>query len=83
MPQTLNHTSSFTVTHAALLTSSKISVRLNGEETGYPDSALLWFVELHGTFVFFGPQGRTVTAHIGYQVFDPTTGDLIMFGGMG
>lgn len=83
MPRMHNPTGSFTVTRAALLTSSAISARLHGEETGYPDSALLWFVEVHGTFVFFGPQGRTVTAHIGYQVFDPTTGDLVMFGGMG
>lgn len=83
MPRMHNPTGSFTVTRAELLTSSAISARLHGEETGYPDSALLWFVEVHGTFVFFGPQGRTVTAHIGYQVFDPTTGDLVMFGGKG
>jgi hypothetical protein len=83
MPRTLNATSPFTVTHAELLTSLAISARLHGEQTGYPNNATLWFVQMHGTFVFPGPGGHTVTSHIGYQVFDPTTGNLVMFGGMG
>lgn len=83
MPGTLNHTSSITVTRAVLLTSSVISAYLHDEQTGYPDSESLWFVEIRGTFVFSGPPGQTVTSHIGYQVFDPTTGNLVMFGGMG
>lgn len=83
MPATINRPSSITITRAELLTSSTISARLHDEQTGYPNEALLWFVEIRGTFVFSGPPGQTVTSHTGYQVFDPTSGNLVMFGGMG
>lgn len=83
MPRTLGPARAFTVTHAELLTSTEISTRLHGEQTGYPDNAMLWFVDLRRTFTFSGPHNTVVTAHIGYQVFDPTTGNLVMFGGMG
>lgn len=83
MPRTLGPAHSITVTRADLLTSSEISARLHGEQTGYPDNATLWFVEIHGTFVFPAYHGQVVTSHIGYQVFDPITGNLVMFGSMG
>ena len=35
------------------------------------------------TGCFPGPQGQTVSTHISYQVFDPTTGNMVMFGSLG
>lgn len=83
MPRTIGPAHAITVTRAELLTSSIISARLHGERTGYSDNATLWFVEIHGTFVFPAYHGQVVTSHIGYQVFDPITGNLVMFGSMG
>jgi hypothetical protein len=82
MPHTLGPSHTFAVTDAELLTSAQISTRLHGESTGYADNALLWFVEMQGTFVFPGLSGD-VQAKLGYQIFDPTTGNLIMFGSLG
>jgi hypothetical protein len=67
------------VTSAELLTSQQISTVLDGETTGFPDDHALWFVQVSGTFVFPGGKG---TSHHGYEVFDPSTGNLVMFGGM-
>lgn len=83
MPRVLTQAQSVKVTRAELLTSSEISVLLHGEPTGYPDDAMLWFVEMNGTFVFPANLGQTITSHVGYQVFDPITGNLVMYGGMG
>ncbi len=83
MPRTLGPRNPITDVHAELLTSAQISARLHDESTGYPASAQLWFVQMHGTFVFPGPpDGKSVTAHIGYQFFDPVSGNLLMFGGI-
>lgn len=84
MPHTLGPSPTLTVTFAELLTSAEISARLHGASTGYASNALLWFVEMRGTFVFPGPpHSHVVQAHVGYQIFDPTTGNLIMYGGLG
>jgi hypothetical protein len=39
---------------------------------------------MRGTFVFPGPpNGKSVTAHVGYQVFDPASGNIVLLGGLG
>lgn len=83
MPRTLGPLGPITDVRAELLTSAEISVRLHGASTGFADGTLLWFVQMRGTFVFPAARGQTVTAHIGYQIFDPVTGNIVMFGGLG
>lgn len=84
MPRTLGPRHPVTGVQAQLLTSAQISARLRGESTGDPDSTVLWFVQMHGTFVFPGPPGEpAITAHLGYEVFDPASGNILMFGGLG
>ena len=84
MPRTLGRRNPVTDIHPELLTAAQISTHLHGESIGYPNNTVLWFVELRGEFVFPGPPGgQSITAHLGYQVFDPVTGDLIMFGSLG
>jgi len=83
MPRTVGPRSPMTDIHATLLTSAQISTLLKGENTGFADNTLLWFVEMRGTFVFPGPANEpSVIAHVGYQIFDPVTGDRVMFGGL-
>ncbi len=79
LPHTLPGSSLSAVTSAKLLTSKEISNLLHGEETGLPDSKLLWYVTMQGTFILPTYNG-SVTAHRGYEVFDPDTGNLIMCG---
>lgn len=83
MPRTLGPRSLPQVIRADLLRSDAISALLRGESTGFPATQLLWFVEVKGTFVFPGPRGSVLTNHLGYEVFQPETGNLVMFGGLG
>lgn len=84
MPRTLSPSTNSAVTSASLLTSAEISNLLHGESTGFPDGKQLWFVQVRGIFVFPGPPGTLpLVAHLGYEVFDPDTGNLLMFGGLG
>lgn len=66
-----------------LISSKKVSMLLHGEQTGYTDSVLLWYVTLHGRFLFSAVAKRIMTSHISYEVFDSITGRLIMFGSVG
>ncbi|MBV9259408.1 MAG: hypothetical protein JO215_15435 [Ktedonobacteraceae bacterium] len=63
---------------AELLTSQQISKLLAGESTGFSKDHALWFVEVTGSFNF---PGKGLSRR-GYEVFDPSTGNLVMFGGM-
>jgi hypothetical protein len=69
-----------TVAQITFMTSGALSVQLNGESIGRPDTALVCYAELHGVFSFPGPATNT-TAHTAYEVFDAQTGNLIMVGG--
>lgn len=58
--------------------------------TGLPDDTLVCFVELQGTFIFAGPavpsadhpQRQQVSFTLGFEVFDATTGNLLIEGGI-
>jgi hypothetical protein len=89
MPRTLSGSRVDYVISVDLLTSGQISNLLHGEQTGLPEAKKLWFVTLKGVFFFPGPSSaqsgkvRSLPAcHIGYEVFDPDTGNLYMFGGL-
>jgi hypothetical protein len=71
---------SFNVMHVTFLTSHALSIQLHGESIGRPDTALVCYVELQGTFIFAGAKGP-MTAHEAYEVFDAQTGSLILTGG--
>jgi hypothetical protein len=59
-----------------------VSLLLQGEDAGFPDDALLCYVELHGDFTFLVPQSVVMRYHRGYEVFDARTGNLVMAGGL-
>lgn len=63
------------------LTNQEVSMLLGGESVGTSDNTLLCYVELQGTFTFYGPRGAQVTYHIGIEVFDAHTGNLLITGG--
>jgi hypothetical protein len=65
-----------------LLPNDQIEKLLDGEETGFPSTKLLWLVKLQGSFTFAGPQGSSMTAPFGVLIIDPATGNLIMEGGL-
>jgi len=69
-----------TVIQATFMTSAALSAQLDGESIGRPDTALVCYVKLQGTFLFMGPKGP-LTTHIAYEVFDAETGNLILAGG--
>lgn len=82
MPHNLASGSSFAIMSVTFMTSREVVARLQGEATGLPDTTLLCFVELQGTFVFAGPQGTTGAFQHGYEVFDAHTGNILMWGGL-
>jgi|GEM_PF-2526573 hypothetical protein len=67
------------VTSAEFLTSSEVSARLN-VSTGQPPGALLCLVTSQGSFRVAGPAGAIRTGTVGYQVFDASTGNLLLEG---
>jgi hypothetical protein len=67
---------------AEFMSSSEVSSRLNGATTGFPDDYTLCVVELQGPFSFAGPAGATAVYPRGVLVFDATTGNLVIAGGM-
>jgi hypothetical protein len=67
---------------AEFMTSSEASSRLNGVTTGFPDAYMLCLVELQGPFTFTGPVGATAVYPRGVLVFDATTGNLVITGGL-
>jgi len=70
------------ITKILFESSLEVSKQLKGESTGFPDDAILCYVEFQGTFSFAGPSGKAVTYQTGYEVFDSQTGNLVMSGGM-
>lgn len=69
------------IIQAAFLPSQDISKRLNGESMDVPDGTILCYVELHGTFTFYGPSNIKVTYSTGVEIFDIHTGNLLVAGG--
>ncbi len=69
------------IVQVAFLASQEVSKRLKGESLGVPDGTLLCYVELHGTFTFYGPSHTKVTYSTGVEVFDIHTGNLLVAGG--
>jgi len=82
MPRMSAPAQPFVVTRAELVRSDVITTLLHGEIIGTPDDQLLWYVEVNGTFTASGPSDAPVlTFHHGVWVFDPTTGNLLLYGG--
>ena len=71
-----------TTVNVQILTSLQVTTLLKGESTGLPDQTLLYYVDLHGTFTFAGPDNISATYLHGYEVFDAHTGNLVMWGGL-
>lgn len=65
------------------LSAQEVSKLLNGESTGQPDSTPLCYVQIHGEYQYASPDGHTVVFHAGFEVFDATTGNLLMAGALG
>lgn len=66
-----------TVANVQFMSSSAASVRLRGEQTGLADNRLVAVAEVRGNFTFASPLTHGV-AHRAFEVFDGTTGNLIM-----
>lgn len=81
VPEALVTGSKPSIVKAAFLSSQEISKLLKGEDMGVPDGTLLCYVELHGTFTFYGPRKSSVTYHTAVEVFDVHTGNLLIAGG--
>jgi hypothetical protein len=64
------------------MTSKAASALLAGEPTGLGDDQLVAIAEVHGTFTFTTPQTQG-TAHRAFEVFDGTTGNLLMLSVLG
>lgn len=72
------------VIKSEFITAQEASTLLQGEYIGRPDNALVCYVELQGPFHTVGPlpPGATnPTLSTGYEVFDASTGNLLMYGG--
>jgi hypothetical protein len=71
----------------AFITSKEVNRFINRQNTGIPDNYLLCFALLTGPFTFSGPptdkgQSSTGTYAQAYEVFDATTGNLLMGGAL-
>jgi hypothetical protein len=71
-----------TISRAEFMSSKQVSELLNGTRTGFPDDYMLCYVELAGAFTFSGPMGATRTYQRGFEVFDASTGNRLMVGGL-
>jgi hypothetical protein len=70
-----------TITTAEFITSKELSERWHGVTAAFPDSYPLCYVELQGSFTFFGPPGSKVTYNKEVLVFDAHSGNLVITGG--
>lgn len=72
-----------TITQSEFLLSKQVTHLLGGEPTEMPDNAPLAYVELSGDFVFPGVANNPLLRFKNaFEVFDATTGALIMEGGL-
>jgi hypothetical protein len=68
------------------LTARKLKDVMQGKNTGLPDDLAVCYVELNGTFTFYGPpapnssRGTVLTFHTAFRVFDAKTGNLMLTG---
>jgi len=72
------------VLQATLMTAQQASALMHGEWPGRPSTAPVIFVELQGPFIMevtAPPEYKLPIAQKGQELFDATTGDLIVFGG--
>lgn len=79
---------SITAINVQFITSKAVNKIIARQGSGIPDNYLLCFVTLTGTFTFPGPpesNGRSSsgTYRQAYEVFDATTGNLLMGGALG
>ncbi len=70
-----------TVDSAKLLTSAQIANELQGEQTGFAPDHVFWFLRVSGQFAAEFNHQAGVYSH-GVIVIDPTTGNLVMDGGL-
>lgn len=73
------------ISKIAFVTSKQASALAQGEAIGLPDSAIVCYVELQGPFILTNmaslpPGAKVPTVQKGEEVFDATTGNLLMWG---
>ena len=70
------------------LTAGKVIPMLEGRNAHLPDDLPVCYVEVHGTFTYYGPasprspRGTSSTYHNAFLVFDARTGNIILSGGL-
>lgn len=75
-----------TVTDVEFITASAASAKLHGESIGLPDTAMVIFVKVHGSFTFTamslppGIKGGPPHVNDAVEVFDAATGNLLLAG---
>ena len=79
--------SSHSVGQVSFITSKQVNDFLHRQNTHIPDNYLLCFVTFYGAFIFSGPpvpkgKAATITYQSAFEVFDATTGNLLMGGGL-
>jgi hypothetical protein len=60
---------------------SRAAASLLDEPTGLPDTELVYYVVLRGTFSFAAEHGSDLAYSRGFEVFDAHTGNLLVWGG--
>ncbi len=75
-----------TVLQITLMSAKQAKALLKGESTDRPDTAMVFYVQLQGPFVLSMPTPpgiKPITVQKGEELFDATTGNLILFGSSG
>lgn len=80
VPQAVNPQLPPTIAQILFLKSRDVVTLLHGEPTGFPDDTMLCYVELQGQFNYSGP-GQTYIFPKSIEVFDATTGNLVLVRG--
>ena len=70
-----------------LMSAKQAKALLKGESTDRPDTAMVFYVQLAGPFVLSGiptpPGVKPITVQRAEELFDATTGNLILYGSAG
>lgn len=81
LPRNQGSATSIQVDNLEFLSSSDVSARLAGVQTGMAGNARLGFATLRGEFLLTGPSGtKTARFTRAYAAFDAASGNLLMVG---
>ena len=75
-----------TILAVTLMPAKQAKALLKGESTDRPDTAMVYYVQLAGPFVLTMPTPpgvKPITVQKGEELFDATTGNLILYGSSG